>query len=175
MEQRTLNLKGLASECREFLALLGINENLVFECNKQSWRRTIQSRVKEKNKTDILEQIKRYKKLDFFQLRDEPFVIKPFFKTMNLKDCRTQFSLSTMTTRTIKTHFMSDKVFASQLWECESCKLRDTIFHIKMCPNYEHLREANNYLQSDLNIVHYFQQVIKHRNDEIEKTRNECS
>ena len=86
---------------------------------------------------------------------------------MTIKDSRTKFSLSSQTTMTVKTHCISDKEYAKDLWNCPEpeCMLIDSVPHIKSCESYKNLRIKHNNLDSEIDEIHYFQDVIKHRNE----------
>ena len=85
---------------------------------------------------------------------------------MTLKDSRTKFAIAAQTTMTVKSHTMSDKVFSKQLWGCpERCTKIDSIFHIKTCNEYEEYRIKHNYLETEEDEIHYFQDIIKHSSE----------
>ena len=63
----------------------------------------------------------------------------------------------------IKTNFSSDKVFSNDLWQCEAgCGRVDSARHVMVCPGYKELR-VNRDMNSTLDTVHFFQDVIKLR------------
>ena len=72
-------------------------------------------------------------------------------------------------------NFQSDAEFASQFWTCSGCAdgdrakevvgCRDTQQHVLICPGYAEFREGKN-LNVDKDLVKYFSQVIKLRQDE---------
>ena len=98
-------------------------------------------------------------------MKNEPFEMKQYLKTMNLADARTMFSIQMKTTRTIKSHYMSDKKFATELWKCpEKCDRIDSIEHVAYaCPHYEHLKVDRDIQNNDFDLVHFFQDVIQLR------------
>ena len=167
MEQRRLNLPSITKECRELLILLNINEVLLKKTTKQQWKQQLKTKIKEKTQADLLAQMKRYKKFDYFMKKDEEFKIKDYFETMKLEDCRIMFSIKSETVRTVKTHYFSDKVFASELWKCPTCTEAgslDSITHIKNCDSYKKLREKYDLEESDTDLVCYFKEVLRLRN-----------
>ena len=99
-------------------AKLNINVDIAVSLSKPKYKQLIRKQIIQKNISDILEQSKTYKKIDFFEMKNEVFQMKPYLKTMKLADARTMFSIQMKTTRTIKSHFMSDKKFALELWKC---------------------------------------------------------
>ena len=56
----------------------------------------------------------------------------------------------------------SNEVFARQLWSCEHCGKIDSQSHIMWCPSLVALREGLD-IDNDLDVVSYYQQVIKLR------------
>ena len=163
-QQRKLRLPGLVQECLVALASLGIDEEKVRKMNKYQWKDLIKKRLQKKNSEEILEKMRKSKKFDFLSHKDENFETKSYFKTMTLQESRTMFSLRSQTTKTIKTHQMSNKSFASKLWKC-SCGSIDSISHIKRCVNFKGLRDILDIEHNENDLVKYFQEVIKIRNE----------
>ena len=62
---------------------------------------------------------------------------------------------------------MSDKKFAAELWRCpENCDKIDSIQHIAFaCPQYEHLKENRDIENNDIDLVNFFQDVVKLRDE----------
>ena len=97
------------------------------------------------------------------------FEMKAFFREMNLKYARTMFSIKTKMTRTIKSHFSNDKKYAAMLWKCSvKCSQVSSLEHTLMCKEYKYLRENRDLYKSDLDLVHYIQDVLEVR-DNIEE------
>ena len=65
---------------------------------------------------------------------------------------------------------MSDKKYASELWVCGGkCQKIESIFHLAtQCEQYEHLRKGKDILSNDKDLVLFFAQVLKSR-DEAQK------
>ena len=86
-----------------------------------------------------------------------------------------KFKINSKMTPTIQMNFQSDAEFASQFWTCSGCAdgdlakevvgCRDTQQHVLICPGYAEFREGKN-LNVDKDLVKYFSQVIKLRQDE---------
>ena len=114
-QQRILKLPGLVQECLHALASLGIDEESVKKMNKFQWKDLIKKRMTRKNSEDILEKMRKSKKFNYISHKGENFETKSYLKTMTLKDSRTMFSLRSKTTRTVRTHQMSNKAFANKL------------------------------------------------------------
>ena len=166
-EQKKMKCNSLYREGREFLAILNLKENDIKVNNKKQWARMLRQRVMEKNRSVLLDKAKEYKKIDFMTMKEEEFELKNYFKEMTLKDSRTKFSVISQTTMTVKSHCMSDKENARVLWQCPEpeCKMIDSISHIKTCENYANLRLKHNNLETEIDEIHYFQDVISYRNE----------
>ena len=128
------------------------------------------SKVDEEDKEDLITRAKGMKKVDYREMEKEEFGLKEYFKHMTLKDSRTKFSILNQTTMTVKSHCMSDKNNAKLLWECpeNDCPKLDSIPHIKTCKSYEEIRHKHNNLETEMDKIHYFQEV-----QEIISLRNE--
>ena len=90
---------------------------------------------------------------------------------MTLENCRVMFGLRSKMTRTIKTHFFSDKEYAKSLWLCTFCESKiDTIFHAKNCIFFG-TNKAKKYqnLDCDDQLVEYFKDIIQMRDDKAQE------
>ena len=72
--------------------------------------------------------------------------------------------------------FLSDKRFLGVDYECESCSYGkvDTLSHWQECVSYSKLRISRN-LDSDLDLVNYYQDLIKMRLSNSEKKQEQES
>ena len=166
-EQRRLNLRSLTSECRELLANLNINEDDLKSYSKLQWKVLLKKKMKAKIAQDLLERMKRYKKVDYFEKKEEVFQIKDYFKSMRLEDCRMKFSIESETVRTVKSHFFSDKGYANDLWKCQNCEVPDSIdsiTHLRNCEFFSDLRLKYDIDKKDTDLVAYFKEIVRIRN-----------
>ena len=86
---------------------------------------------------------------------------------MTLEDCRMKFAIESETVRTVKSHFFSDKAFASDLWKCQNCNepgTIDSITHLRNCRFFIDLRKKYNIEQGDSDLVAYFKETVRLRN-----------
>ena len=107
--------------------------------------------------------MKNSKKFDLITHKNEDHETKSYFKTMKLKESRTMFSIRSMTTKTIKSHQMSNNSYAKKIWQC-SCGSIDSISHVKRCEDLQELRLNLDIENNDVDLVKFFQEVIKLRN-----------
>ena len=159
--QKRLELPGLLQECEEFLT--GFEIGNLENYSASQWKTLINKSIWEKNKNDLLENIKRnYKKISFNELCEESFECKPYFRDLNISMARDKFRLRSKMTRTVKFNFPSVKEYKEDLWSCWHCSCIDSQTHIRVCPAYEEFREGKS-LDNDQDLVNYFRQVIKLR------------
>ena len=171
--QVQLSLPGIVQECQEFLAKFQITDMSSF--TKLQWKKLVKSKIRECNKSDILKHTKSqgYKKLNYEEMENDSFRVKPYFSSLYSTDARLRFKIDCGMTPTIKMNFQSDQQHVRDLWTCPGCSepgdvmgSRDTQRHVMVCPGYQEFREDKD-LSQDKDIVDYFKQVIKHRLDNV--------
>ena len=92
--------------------------------------------------------IRNLRKVDYFDVKDDKYELKEFFKRLTLTQARTQFLISTNMIRA-KLNFASDPVFSKELYLCD-CEegLISSRKHFKVCKKYEkHRRNINYYVK----------------------------
>ena len=73
------------------------------------------------NKSDILNQMKSYKKLKYDDFKDEEFRVQPYLQKLNIPQARTMFKLKSLMTPTVRMNFLSDPKHAADIWTCIGC------------------------------------------------------
>ena len=63
-----------------------------------------------------------------------------------------------------KMNMKHNKSYTDKLWKCDECQCMDSQAHIIWYPAFAPLREGKD-LISDIDLVHYYQQGIKMRED----------
>ena len=163
--QAKYNFPGLVSECRKLIALYAlpniIDENIAV--SQQTWKKLVKKAIKEKSEEAIKLKFKSYSKLRDKDYESENFQLKPYITEMKLREARTFFRVRSSMIP-VKMNMKSNTKFAEDLWKCDDCMSMDTQSHILWCPAYAPLREGKT-LSDDLDLVHYYQAVIKIRED----------
>ena len=165
--QKENSLPGLVSECSELLSLLDVELEPSFY-TKVQWKKLISSQIHKKNKDDILNLIKPYKKLSYEKIINEEYGQKTYMKNMNVSQARTFFAIRAQTLRTVQMNFKHKPEYVLNQWKC-SCGEDDIQSHLPHCLSYEHLREGLNLEESDHDLVLYFQRVIREREREADR------
>ena len=106
----------------------------------------------------------KYKKINYSEMSEDNFELKPYFKNLDLSWDRDKFRLRSKMTKTVKMNYPSDKGYKADLWSCWHCPSLDTQSHIMTCPAYQQFRENRN-LDNDQELVKFFRQVIQLRDD----------
>ena len=75
--QERLHLPSLRQEVLPFLAKFEISD--ITQFSKEKWRTLVRRNIKILNRDHLLDQLKKYKKVDFFTLASEEFEIKAYF------------------------------------------------------------------------------------------------
>ena len=165
--QKENALPGLVSECDSFMTDLGIdNDPTVY--TKNQWKKLVKGKVNLKNKNDLLNMIKSYKKLDYDKIVNEDYGEKSYLKTMNIFQARTCFAARAQTLRTVQMNFMHKPEYIHNNWKCK-CGEDDHQSHLPFCQSYAHLRDGLDLQRSDLDLVVYYQRVIREREQEEER------
>ena len=115
---------GLVSECEKYL--IEWNLTNITQYSKRQWKSAVQSRIYDKNRNQILEWIKQYKKIDYNNCVREKFEMKSYFKSMNIQQSRLYFKILNFITPTVRLNFKSDRKFKVEKWQCVDCRTEKT-------------------------------------------------
>ena len=163
-KQREHSLPGLNKECEELLEDLSIEDDPTYY-SKVQWKKLVQEKVHNKNKNDLLAEVKNYKKLHHEEWTKEEYGLKNYLVNMNLRDARTLFSARSEVLPTVQMNFKNKFEYVQNLWKCK-CGDLDTQVHLTYCHSYEHLREDLDLEGDESDLVTYYQRVIKERENE---------
>ena len=160
--QNELHLPGLIQECKENIEELKLPEAEV--CSKFQWKNTIKKKIKEKNKSDLLRQVrnKEYKKINADEMEKEEFGRKPYLSNLDIHSARMKFGLQTKMVKSVKLNYKNDPANKKKMWKCDDCQSIDSQEHILWCPAYSLLRHEKN-LEDDQDLTRYFLQVLRFR------------
>ena len=157
---------------KHYLAQINVRETLIKSSSKAQFKAIVRSRMKEKNRLEVLELIRPLKKVDYFTVKDKEYKLKDFFKTLTLAQARTQFLISTNMARA-KINYMSDPVYSKELYlcDCEEGLICSTM-HFKVCSKYEKHRQNIDWTDN-VQVIQYYEKVLKLREIE-EKNKPYC-
>ena len=132
---------------------------------KSCWKKTVIKAIKEKSHKTLKKEFMTFSKLRGQKNEDEnELSVKDYIKTMTLRNARTFFRIRSNMVD-VKMNQKSNSNYANDLWKCDYCFSLDSQSHIMWCPAFSSLREGKN-LQNDLDLVSYFQDVMKIRENQ---------
>ena len=114
--QKKLMLPGLVEECQDVLNKFQIPE--ITQFSKGQWKHLINQKFAIKNRDELLEKMKRLKKIDSKEMSVEKFELKDYFKSLHLSESRDKFRLRSFMTTTVQTNFSNYKQFSADIWSC---------------------------------------------------------
>ena len=164
---------GLATECRELLNLYKL-PNIIDEkinLSKLQWKSLVRKSIKNYSEEAIKKSFKDYSKLKNKGLENENLEVKNYVKEMKLRNARTNFRIRSDMIK-VKMNMKHNHNFAEKLWKCDECQCMDSQAHIIWCPAFAPLRDGKD-LSSDKDLVWYYQQVMKIREDKENKVPNQ--
>ena len=95
---------------------------------------------------------------------DESYELKNYIKDLSPEYARVKFRQRYFMMKEAKLNYPSDPKYKAQGYQCDYCSSISSQSHIKVCIEYEHLREGRN-LDNDCELVQYLVDVVKHRQD----------
>ena len=179
--------KTLKKECQEHLDAIGVTN--LRDISKGIFKRKIKKYIKNKQRTELLEDISGYKKLNHEKLSTEAFERKPFLSNLNLVSARMKYKLLSSVVPTVRSHF--SRKYKHTSLACPECsreqsqgagdqsdtrgqglgvssqsETRDTVDHILWnCDAYSDLKSANFDPLDDQMLTDFFTKVVKRRID----------
>ena len=163
--QITYGFPGLVTECRTLIQMYQL-PNIIDEdikLSKCQWKILVRKAIHKFSEETLKKNFKGYSKLRNKQFEDEDLKVKDYVKTMRLRNARTNFRIRANMIKT-KMNMKNDRNYANKLWKCDDCQSMDSQAHIVWCPVFAPLREGKD-LKSDTDLVNYYQQVMKIRED----------
>ena len=162
------SLGGIYKECEEFINKIG--QLKLNTMSKYQWKKEVGRFIDTKNRNDLLQDIKKYKKLDYEQFAKETFGRKEYFYNLDLEGVRTRFRISSKMFPTIRKNF--SRKYQNQTLTCPACsnlqeeKYLDTQDHVlTVCSAYSDLRNDLD-LSEDKDLVIFFKNVLERRIEE---------
>ena len=157
----------MISECVKLLRDYNINDEEIIGVSKDTWKKKVRMAVNKKFKENIIDEMKKYKKINHEGKADDEFELKTYFKYMKLEDARMRFSIECQMVPFIKFNFMNEKAYAETCWSCDFCLKKgfynpDSMRHVLVCDQYNFLRNTLD-ITEEIGQVKYFISIVKLR------------
>ena len=162
--QQRLNIYSLRDEVAPFLAKHEVSD--VNTYSKEKWKLFVKRNISLDNRNYLLEQAKRFKKLDPLELSCEEYRMKDYFSNLNLADARLKFRIRSKCVNTCRTMYPSDENNIKAQFQCYFCPKLDILSHWRSCPKFQHLRK-NRSLSEEKDILDYYREIIQTRMEEL--------
>ena len=157
--QQENDFPSLTAECKKIPLDLNITSDP--SCYSEvGWDKQIKYNIHQLNRSQLLNQMKTYTKLDYAKFVNEDYGVQSYMKNMKIKDGRTFFAHRAQMIRTVQMNFK--KMYALGDHRC-ICGEDDHQIHLTSCPSYAHLRERLDVEERDLDLIRFYQLVIEER------------
>ena len=174
LEDKTLG--GIYYECEEHLSKMG-NHDLT-TLSKTKFKKMVNIYIQNKNRLDLLEDIKSYKKLSYEKMKDEKYERKKYFFTLNLEETRARFRVSNNMVQSFRKNYPGK--FKGKSLSCQYCLKKfkeenpniqvtsdlvpdDSQFHSYVCPENRELVKNLDIENSDSDLVLFFKTILDRR------------
>ena len=161
-------IPSVVSECNKLFEDWKIGD--ITSYSKYSFKKLMKDIFYEKNRNDILNLMKGYKKISYEKCSQEKHEMKEYFKTLSIESCRIRFRIDCNLVPTVRSHYKSK--YKSQGLECIDCRATnsdpssvkvDTIDHLSTsCVANDDLRQGRR-MDVDADLTDFFQQLIQRR------------
>ena len=104
--QDEFSLPGLITEIKNILSKLDMPD--MKKTSKMLWKNLVIKKMKEKNKTYLVKQSERYKKINSDEMEKENFERKPYLTNLRMDQARTKFKMKTKMLKNVKMNYKND-------------------------------------------------------------------
>ena len=157
--QQTHGVKGLVSECKEFINNLKLPNCFQLKITKNRWKRMVSRATARENEKELRQAALQYKKMKDKISEHEEFGCKEYVKMLPINQSRTLFQHKYSMMEHVKMNYKGTPSYASALWKCEKCGNQDTSSHLLWCSGYSNLREGINF-DNDRDLCKYLQRIF---------------
>ena len=110
---------GLVAECQQLLQEWNLNNIEVY--SKVQFKKILNKFIYHKNRDELLEWMKGYKKINFYECKEKPHKMQDYFEKLNVKETRMKFRIDSFLVPTIRENFKSNKKYKAENWLCPDC------------------------------------------------------
>ena len=168
--QLRLSLPGIALQCHEILSDWNMEDMRLF--TKRSFKKAVTAKIRKKNKDELVQQMKNYRKIDFREYERKDFKMSEYFHTLNIADSRMRLRSKLGMVPSIRNNFRNNKRYKEENYQCPDCfamgipDKQDEQEHVltSSCVANSDLREGRN-LENDKDICDFFRDLVNRRNE----------
>ena len=173
IQKRHKALPSIVQECEEHLKKMGLSLLDMENSGKMQWRNIIHQKLAKKNTQDLLQMMKKYKKISYKDLEGEQCELKDYMKNLSYKDAIMRFSIKAQMIPYVKCHWKGNPEFENYIWCCwhGTVPFPDQCSHIERCYKYSDLKDGLS-IDRDDHLVQFYVRVIERRREEQEREKN---
>ena len=135
LQEEDRNLVSILQECQGHLDRIGLN---VRELSKGIFKKKVKKYIKNLTKSQLLEEIRSYKKLNYEELSNEPFERKSYFSSLSLPKARMRFRVASSFVQTVHGNF--SRKYRNKTLSCPGCSTAVCSLHCPGEPETEIVR-----------------------------------
>ena len=110
---------GLVAECQQLLQDLNLNNIEVY--SKVQFKRILNKLIYQKNREQLLDWMKGYKKINFDKCKEKPHKMQLYFKRLSVQETRMKFRIDSFLVPTIRENFKSNRKYKAEKLLCPDC------------------------------------------------------
>ena len=156
--------------------------------SKYQFRKIVKNLIFKKNKAEILEWAKNYKKIDYNRCCNERFERRSYLTKLNVADARLYFRIKYFLVPTFRLDYKNVHRYKAERWLCPECVVttqrdrpslmgdfreielfceQDSHDHARYnCPSNIQLRENTDFSDPKQEVV-FFRKIIERRNEQL--------
>ena len=167
---------GIYREVEEHLGAIGVSD--LRSVTKHHWKKTVRKYTVNLNKSQLLDDIRKYKKMKYDELVNEPFERKSYLSELSLENARMRFRASCNLVQTVRTDFK--RKYQGKSLACPGCSANsiassgvnsrprsqsqpDSLPHILVCESYSDLQDPDFDPNDDKMLAEFFIKVVNRR------------
>ena len=171
LSQKTLKLPGVVTRSQDILHELNLTN--LENYSKCQIRKTVKEIMFNRNRLEILEWAKSYKKIDYDTLCNEKFERKAYLSKLNVNDARMYFRIKYFLVPTFRLDFKNNNRYKAEEWLCPDCVARvqrdrqSNLRELKrICEQDSHdqLRDKTDFSDPKQEVA-FFRNVMERRNE----------
>ena len=130
--------------------------------SKEEWRRTVKDHIRKKNNFQLIQWIKKYRKIDVQSLCTERCEVKDYVKDLSLENARINFRLRSSMCQFVQLNFLNKQNLMNNKFTCVFCDAIESQRHWQYCTASYRFRRNKN-LENQSELIEFYKCVIEYR------------
>ena len=130
-------------------AIEKLNLGDIKDYSKNQWKKAVKIKIQSIQKEELIEEMKRYKKIDYRTYESQEFKLREFFSKLNLRDIRVKVQSELFMIPSIRKNFKNNRRYKEENFSCPDCT---SIGILNISDSQEHVLTSSCQANSDLKI-----------------------